>query len=119
LWFTVASGDDGVTLLLLLNTLRLERVKVACVLLLGGFLAVDKIFRLNYLIFLLVGGGCGAFTLLLPAGVAEASVLAAGCGAVCWLVVAACASRTAVLWMYGCCGYLLEKCKPKRLAGAF
>jgi len=27
LWFTVASGDDGVTLLLLLNTLRLERVK--------------------------------------------------------------------------------------------
>ncbi len=27
LWFTVASGDDGVTLLLLLNTLRLERIK--------------------------------------------------------------------------------------------
>ncbi len=27
LWFTVASGDDGVTLLLLLNTLRLARVK--------------------------------------------------------------------------------------------
>ncbi len=27
LWFTVASGDDGVTMLLLLNTLRLERVK--------------------------------------------------------------------------------------------
>ncbi len=27
LWFTVASGDDGVTLLLLLNSLRLERVK--------------------------------------------------------------------------------------------
>jgi cation transport ATPase len=27
LWFTVASGDDGVTLLLLLNTLRLERLK--------------------------------------------------------------------------------------------
>jgi Cd2+/Zn2+-exporting ATPase len=27
LWFTVASGDDGVTLLLLLNTLRLEKVK--------------------------------------------------------------------------------------------
>jgi Cd2+/Zn2+-exporting ATPase len=26
LWFTVASGDDGVTLLLLLNTLRLENV---------------------------------------------------------------------------------------------
>jgi Cd2+/Zn2+-exporting ATPase len=26
LWFTVASGDDGVTMLLLLNTLRLERV---------------------------------------------------------------------------------------------
>jgi len=29
LWFTVASGDDGVTMLLLLNTLRLERVKTA------------------------------------------------------------------------------------------
>jgi Cd2+/Zn2+-exporting ATPase len=29
LWFTVASGDDGVTMLLLLNTLRLERVKVS------------------------------------------------------------------------------------------
>lgn len=27
IWFTVASGDDGVTLLLLLNTLRIERVK--------------------------------------------------------------------------------------------
>ena len=27
LWFTVAVGDDGITLLLLLNTLRLERVK--------------------------------------------------------------------------------------------
>lgn len=27
LWFTVAFGDDGVTLLLLLNTLRLEKVK--------------------------------------------------------------------------------------------
>jgi Cd2+/Zn2+-exporting ATPase len=27
LWFTVASGDDGVTMLLLLNTLRLERIK--------------------------------------------------------------------------------------------
>jgi Cd2+/Zn2+-exporting ATPase len=27
LWFTVAAGDDGVTLLLLLNTLRLERIK--------------------------------------------------------------------------------------------
>jgi Cd2+/Zn2+-exporting ATPase len=27
LWFTVASGDDGVTMLLLLNTLRLARVK--------------------------------------------------------------------------------------------
>ncbi|MGE5554674.1 MAG: heavy metal translocating P-type ATPase [Methanocella sp.] len=27
LWFTVASGDDGVTMLLLLNSLRLERVK--------------------------------------------------------------------------------------------
>lgn len=27
LWFTVASGDDGVTMILLLNTLRLERVK--------------------------------------------------------------------------------------------
>ena len=27
LWFTVASGDDGVTMLLLLNTLRLERMK--------------------------------------------------------------------------------------------
>lgn len=27
LWFTVASGDDGVTMLLLLNTLRLTRVK--------------------------------------------------------------------------------------------
>jgi Cd2+/Zn2+-exporting ATPase len=27
LWFTVAAGDDGVTLLLLLNTLRLEQVK--------------------------------------------------------------------------------------------
>ena len=26
LWFTVASGDDGLTLLVLLNTLRLERV---------------------------------------------------------------------------------------------
>ncbi len=26
LWFTVASGDDGVTMLLLLNTLRLERL---------------------------------------------------------------------------------------------
>lgn len=28
LWFTVASGDDGVTMLLLLNTLRLAQVKV-------------------------------------------------------------------------------------------
>jgi Cd2+/Zn2+-exporting ATPase len=28
LWFTVAAGDDGVTMLLLLNTLRLERLKV-------------------------------------------------------------------------------------------
>lgn len=28
LWFTVASGDDGVTMLLLLNTLRLSRVKL-------------------------------------------------------------------------------------------
>jgi Cd2+/Zn2+-exporting ATPase len=27
LWFTVASGDDGVTMLLLLNTMRLTRVK--------------------------------------------------------------------------------------------
>jgi Cd2+/Zn2+-exporting ATPase len=27
LWFTVASGDDGVTMLLLLNTLRLENVR--------------------------------------------------------------------------------------------
>ncbi|MCL1976955.1 MAG: cation-translocating P-type ATPase [Candidatus Bathyarchaeota archaeon] len=27
LWFTVAAGDDGITMLLLLNTLRLERVK--------------------------------------------------------------------------------------------
>ncbi len=27
LWFTVASGDDGVTMLLLLNTLRLTRIK--------------------------------------------------------------------------------------------
>jgi Cd2+/Zn2+-exporting ATPase len=27
LWFTVASGDDGITMLLLLNTLRLEKVK--------------------------------------------------------------------------------------------
>jgi Cd2+/Zn2+-exporting ATPase len=27
LWFTVASGDDGVTMLLLLNTLRLARIK--------------------------------------------------------------------------------------------
>lgn len=27
LWFTVASGDDGVTMLLLLNALRLEKVK--------------------------------------------------------------------------------------------
>lgn len=27
LWFTVASGDDGVTMLLLLNTLRLENIK--------------------------------------------------------------------------------------------
>jgi Cd2+/Zn2+-exporting ATPase len=27
LWFTVASGDDGLTMLLLLNTLRLEKVK--------------------------------------------------------------------------------------------
>jgi Cd2+/Zn2+-exporting ATPase len=27
LWFTVASGDDGVTMLLLLNTLRLQKVK--------------------------------------------------------------------------------------------
>jgi len=27
LWFTVASGDDGITMLLLLNTLRLERLK--------------------------------------------------------------------------------------------
>jgi Cd2+/Zn2+-exporting ATPase len=28
LWFTVAAGDDGVTMLLLLNTLRLERIKI-------------------------------------------------------------------------------------------
>ena len=28
LWFTVASGDDGITMLLLLNTLRLTRVKL-------------------------------------------------------------------------------------------
>jgi Zn2+/Cd2+-exporting ATPase len=28
LWFTVAAGDDGVTMLLLLNTLRLARLKV-------------------------------------------------------------------------------------------
>jgi Cd2+/Zn2+-exporting ATPase len=28
LWFTVAAGDDGLTLLLLLNTLRLERLKI-------------------------------------------------------------------------------------------
>jgi Cd2+/Zn2+-exporting ATPase len=28
LWFTVASGDDGVTMLLLLNTLRLSQVKI-------------------------------------------------------------------------------------------
>jgi cation transport ATPase len=27
LWFTVASGDDGATMLLLLNTLRLAKVK--------------------------------------------------------------------------------------------
>ncbi len=27
LWFTVASGDDGLTMLVLLNTLRLERIK--------------------------------------------------------------------------------------------
>jgi len=27
LWFTVASGDDGVTMLLLLNTLRLARTR--------------------------------------------------------------------------------------------
>jgi Cd2+/Zn2+-exporting ATPase len=27
LWFTVASGDDGVTMLLLLNTLRLSKVR--------------------------------------------------------------------------------------------
>jgi Cd2+/Zn2+-exporting ATPase len=27
LWFTVASGDDGITMLLLLNTLRLEKLK--------------------------------------------------------------------------------------------
>jgi Cd2+/Zn2+-exporting ATPase len=27
LWFTVAAGDDGITMLLLLNSLRLERVK--------------------------------------------------------------------------------------------
>jgi len=27
LWFTVASGDDGITLLLLLNTLRLTKLK--------------------------------------------------------------------------------------------
>jgi Cd2+/Zn2+-exporting ATPase len=27
LWFTVASGDDGLTMLLLLNTLRLANVK--------------------------------------------------------------------------------------------
>jgi Cd2+/Zn2+-exporting ATPase len=26
LWFTVASGDDGLTMLVLLNTLRLTRV---------------------------------------------------------------------------------------------
>ncbi|MCW4029067.1 MAG: cation-translocating P-type ATPase [Candidatus Bathyarchaeota archaeon] len=28
LWFTVASGDDGLTMLLLLNTLRLEKIKM-------------------------------------------------------------------------------------------
>ncbi|MDR0373162.1 MAG: cation-translocating P-type ATPase [Nitrososphaerota archaeon] len=28
LWFTVAAGDDGLTMLLLLNTLRLERIKI-------------------------------------------------------------------------------------------
>jgi Cd2+/Zn2+-exporting ATPase len=28
LWFTVASGDDGLTMLLLLNTLRLEKIKI-------------------------------------------------------------------------------------------
>jgi Cd2+/Zn2+-exporting ATPase len=28
LWFTVASGDDGVTMLLLLNTLRLTKIKL-------------------------------------------------------------------------------------------
>jgi Cd2+/Zn2+-exporting ATPase len=28
LWFAVAAGDDGVTMLLLLNTLRLPRIKV-------------------------------------------------------------------------------------------
>ena len=27
LWFAVAAGDDGVTLLLLLNTLRIPRLK--------------------------------------------------------------------------------------------
>lgn len=27
LWFTVAAGDDGLTLLVLLNTLRLTRIK--------------------------------------------------------------------------------------------
>lgn len=28
LWFTVAAGDDGVTMLVLLNTLRLSKVKL-------------------------------------------------------------------------------------------
>jgi Cd2+/Zn2+-exporting ATPase len=28
LWFAVAAGDDGVTMLLLLNTLRVPRLKV-------------------------------------------------------------------------------------------
>jgi hypothetical protein len=27
LWFAVAAGDDGVTMLLLLNTLRIPRLK--------------------------------------------------------------------------------------------
>jgi len=27
LWFTVASGDDGVTMLLLLNALHLEKIR--------------------------------------------------------------------------------------------
>jgi len=39
---------------------------------------------------------CSAFTLLLPADLAEVSVLAAGCGMV-YLLVVACASSAAVV----------------------